>query len=90
MKYVLDGPQKRMLILSNEQNPTAYFSEIGKYVLQMKEKGKGVIFLADTFLYAAFGDGQFNLDEFTKVITEGEVPLKVNKQNKVSLKEGKV
>jgi alanyl-tRNA synthetase len=32
MKYVVDGPNQKTVILSNEPNPTAYFSEIGKYI----------------------------------------------------------
>ena len=63
MKYVIDGPNRNTIILSNETNPTAYFSEIGKYIQQLKDSKKGIIFVADTFLYGAFGDTNFNIDE---------------------------
>lgn len=57
-----------MYILSNEDNPTAYFSEIGKYMMQLKIKARHAVFIADTFIYGAFGDGVFNIDDLVKNI----------------------
>lgn len=68
MKYVIDGPNLKSIILSNETNPTAYFSEIGKYIQQLKDSKKGILFVSDTFIYGAFGDGNFNVEELSKKI----------------------
>ncbi|CAD8123023.1 unnamed protein product [Paramecium sonneborni] len=89
MKYVIDGPNQRTVINSNEPNPTAYFSEIGKYIQQLKDSKKGLLFVAETFIYGAFGESNFNVEELSKQIEEEGQQLKVNKQNKISVKDGK-
>ena len=35
---------------------------------QLKEKGRGLIFLADNFLYGAFGDNSFDADALLAAI----------------------
>ncbi|CAD8145192.1 unnamed protein product [Paramecium octaurelia] len=89
LKYVIDGPNQKTVIQSTEPNPTAYFSEIGKYIQQLKDSKKGLLFVADTFIYGAFGESNFNVDELSKQIEEEGQQLKINKQNKISVKDGK-
>lgn len=63
MLYVIDMPNKFSLISSVEENATAYFSELSKYIKPIKvfknsyqqEQGKGVIYMGDAFLFGLLG-----------------------------------
>lgn len=76
------------MIDSEHSDPTTYFSNMGQYAASLKEKTKGVVFLADTFIFALLGSkdmiDQKVLEEKLKELGN-EKPV-IKKMEKISFK----
>ena len=56
-RYVIDNPQsEKILFKSDEPNATIYFSFLGASALDLKEKGKSLIFVGESFIYGILGN----------------------------------
>lgn len=55
LRYVLDSQYENVVIFSEEQNATIYFSHLNQYALELKNKGKSVVFIGENFVFALLG-----------------------------------
>ncbi|CAI2379686.1 unnamed protein product [Moneuplotes crassus] len=88
MKVVLDGAADRLMIDSDHSNPRIYFSNIGQYASEVKEKGKSVIFIGPTFIFGLFSSKDvIDLKELEELLKETNPDgYEMKKTEKISFK----
>jgi len=79
--------------LSDQEDPSIYFSNMDGYALQLFNSKKGVIFYNDSFIYGMLGDvSLLNEEEFKKFLEGVKISdkeLKYKSFNTVSLDKKK-
>jgi alanyl-tRNA synthetase len=71
--FVLDPSAKLAVYTSNEPNATLFISNMPSYAAKLKEQGKGVIFIGDTFVYGLLGNAElYNAKELESVLARIE------------------
>jgi len=59
--------------ISEEENPTMYFSFLNPHAKTIKESGKGIIYLNNKFIYGVLSDNsQIDLNALKNIINEGQ------------------
>jgi hypothetical protein len=87
---IADPAYSQVLIESDQQNPTLYFSFLKEHADSLKKAGKGVVFVGENFVYGLLGNpGAVNLEAFGNVLKEKNPGAKVKSQDKVQGKKGK-
>ena len=56
MKCALSGEGKGYYVKSDQPNPTLYFSSLNQYAQELKERGKGIVFVGKSFIMGTLGD----------------------------------
>mmetsp|Transcript_2682 Transcript_2682/g.3139 ORF Transcript_2682/g.3139 Transcript_2682/m.3139 type:complete len:130 (+) Transcript_2682:46-435(+) len=88
MNVLLNGGSDKLVIESDHTNPRIYFSNIGQYAAEVKEKGKSVVFMGPSFIFGLFSSKDIvevkELEEFLKETNpEG---FEIKKTDKISFK----
>ena len=87
MKCVLSSEPHKVVIESEHGDPTLYFSHMSQYASGLKEAGKGVIFIGDSFIFGLLGDKDMvNLEELQELLGSTNEKVVVKKSDKVSYK----
>ena len=72
VKLVLMGTSKGGIIKSGEDNPTLYYSFLGNYAKELKEKEKAIVFYGDKFAFGFFPKkDSFNVNKLKEMVGEG-------------------
>ena len=56
---VLNGQCNGVVIKSDEENPTLYFSNLGLYAKKLFDNKKNIVFISDTFIFGFFSQKDF-------------------------------
>lgn len=71
----------KLIINSNESDPTIYFSHIGNFAEEIKREKKSIVYIGKTFIFGLFGDDDKALaEEIQKFL---EIPVRQINQLKV-------
>lgn len=72
----------KLLVLSDEENPTIFFSNIGNYAEDIKREKKSIVYVGKTFIFGLFEDPESKgiAEELQKFL---ELPVKAINQLKV-------
>lgn len=54
--YCLVQQESKVVIISDQKNPTLYFGNLSKYAAKIKAKKSAVVFLGETFVFGLIGD----------------------------------
>lgn len=93
-KYLCEGPLDKLFIRSYEKDPTIYHSEGAKLIKPLFDKGKSVVFIGETFLFALLADkAHIDVEGLKKVLSEDNEPKALDKmviqQRLAAASEGK-
>ncbi len=63
LKYLLKDDKQLYYIKSDMADPTLYFSFLPQFAQELQEKGKGIIFLGNSFAFGLLGKPEgFNIE----------------------------
>ena len=70
MKGILaENGAKTVFMMSEQQNPTFYFSNLPKYAMKLKEAGKGVVFIGNGFVFGVLGkEDAFDVEDIRRYV----------------------
>jgi hypothetical protein len=54
--YSLVQEGSKVIIISDQKNPTLYFGNLAKYAAKIKDKKSSIVFLGETFAFGLIGD----------------------------------
>jgi len=69
---------KNGLVLSDQDEATLYFSFLGLYAKEIKESGKGIVFLGENFVFGLLADPKVINTEELKKLTGVDVKTKTD------------
>lgn len=80
---VLNPNVQKLIVISKEDDPKLYFSNIGNYADELKQGKKSIVFVGKTFIFMFVGDNDLKIgEELGKFL---ELPIK--SVNKVKVKD---
>ena len=88
IKYFLVSPNKLFFVRSLLENGATYVSTLPAYAEQIKENGKGIIFMGNSFICGLLGSKDLlKMEEFEQIAGSlSTKPIKVSKKESVSYK----
>ena len=87
---VCDQTYEKVMIQSDQPNPTLYFSFLKGHAESLKQAGKSVIFVGDNFLYGMLGRGDaIDLHELESALKAKDPKGKFQTKDKIKIKKGK-
>jgi len=84
-RYVIDNPEsQRVIFRSDEENPTIYFSYLGGAGQDLKERGKSLIYIGETFIYGVLGNPQvLNIDKLKEEVKRKNASANLKISNEI-------
>jgi alanyl-tRNA synthetase len=89
VKFLLkDDSQHPYFVKSDQADPTLYVSSLPQFAQDFKDKGKGIVYIADNYVVGLFGNpAQLNVKELEEACKSmSSKPVKVVCKDKVSFK----
>jgi hypothetical protein len=85
VKLILKEDKSLYFVKTDFESPTLFFSYIPQYAHELQQKGKGVVFLGETFAWGLIGKPDtFDLSALEKACKEmSKKEVKVVKKNEV-------
>jgi alanyl-tRNA synthetase len=91
VKSILCDPGYTLALLNSDQaNPTLYFSFLKEHAENLKNTGKGVVFIGNNFLYGLLGKKELlDVNALLNLLKKNNADAKIKAQEKLQVKKGK-
>jgi hypothetical protein len=85
--FVLDQTMKNIIYYSNEPNATLFIGNMPAYAAKIKELGKNVIYVGDSFMYGLLGNSALlPAAELETYLTQLEIDTKAREAERAKIK----